>query len=295
MSNSPTAPRITLSADNSQIKMYTKCPYEWYLSKICNLQKKGPINKNLDKGSIFHCLLDFYYKRIALGESRSAAYQSSVHLFQQGYKEKLIPTDLTKEELLFLLDRFYAYHSYWSLNNDYRPAVIDGVPQVEIGFSVPLLDNATCLYVSAGFFVDHKSQSRTYEYYNFDSQWLTYGLAVGCTKCVTNYVGLQQKIDQNTFRRVANTFSLEKLLQYKQYLIDTFHRMAYDLQRRKFRKEFTACARDWGKVCQYADIDEQTDPEGQLITINTFYTTEKERFEPWKLEIINQGQLSEKV
>lgn len=284
--------KLIIRADNSQINTFTSCPRKWYYTNILNLQSKGLRKPALDKGTIFHTLLDFFYRKIGLGASFDEAYKYSIETFQKNFKAGLIPTDLTADEIKFLASRFYHYYSYYSVQGDYKPLTIMGRPQIEVGFSVTLLENSYSLFVLEGkidmitdqhFFVDHKTQSRFYDHYQYDTQLLTYGIATGCTKAVYNYIGLQQKVDPDTFRRLPHGFSKEKLLQYREYLIITFHKMAACIQQNTFPTEYTSCAGKYG-TCQFHLIDEPTNSEERKMNLLAHFTNTQPKWEPWELK-----------
>lgn len=284
--------RITIRADNSQIKEFVYCPRSWYYKYILNLRPKGPMSPYLDKGTIFHHLVDFYYNAIGSGMTADDAYKYTIDLFKRKLKAKEIPTDLSREELIFMASRFYNYYAHYSISGDYMPLIINGKPQVEIGFSIVILDNKYFLFVLEGkidlitqswFFVDHKTQAKRYDHYNYDPQWLTYGIATGCTKVVVNYVGLQQKLDVDTFRRVPFSFTKEKLDQYKEYLQGQFFKMANCIQNQSFPTEYANCGNKYNKVCEYHRIDESVDPSERKLNLLAFYTNNTPKWEPWKL------------
>ena len=284
--------KTTIRADNSQINTFTSCPRKWYYANILNLQSKGAQKPALDKGTIFHALLDFFYRKVALGASFDEAYKYSIETFQRNYKKGLIPSDLSANEIKFLASRFFHYYSYYSVKGDYRPMVVMGRPQIEVGFSITLAETAFYLYILEGkidmitsdhFFVDHKTQSRFYDHYRFDPQLLTYGIATGCTQAVYNYIGLQQKVDTDTFRRLPHKFSAEKLEQYKKYLISVFHKMALCIQQNNFPEEYTACSGKYGP-CQFHVIDEPTNSAERKMNLLATFTNTKPQWQPWELK-----------
>lgn len=289
----PLTPRLILAVDNSQIKQFKSCPRSWYYRYVLNLTHKGPQKKALDMGTLIHGLCDFYYRRQCLGDKPVEAYKYSIFTFEKQYKSGKIVTDLTTDEIKFVATRFFEYHCNYTMQGDFTPLTIHGHPQVEVGFSIPLISNTNFQFVLEGkidlilndfTFVDHKTQGREYEHYTFDTQWLTYGLATSCTKVIVNYIGTQQKILPHTFRRSVHTFTQEKLLSYKQYIIETMYKMANCLQTGHFPTEWTSCAGSWGTVCEYHKIDEPVEVEERRNNLLAYYTTDRPRWSPWEEE-----------
>lgn len=289
-------PRIVLAADNSQISQYLTCPKSWYLKYIKNLSTRDTSRRfvAMDKGTVVHALMDVYYKcrggNMPVNDSLATCYKT----LDAQLAQKKLP-DLSREDIFFIKQRFGLYVGTY-INNDYQPMVINGKPQVEIGFSIPILDNSQYLFVLEGridlidrreMFVDHKSQDRYQTHYPFDTQFLTYSLATGLKLGAVNYFGMQETPNKNTFHRLQLSFSHSHLERWKVRLIDIFKQMAYELyQVRDLGFESNtnevSCKGLFGRACEFHTCCEATDERIQQLILLQQYE-EKPRWEPWAI------------
>lgn len=273
--------QIVLRADASQIKTFIRCPQRWFYEYKMSIKPRGyKASKPLDKGTLLHALLDIYYNNWHI-IGQTAAANLAIR------KAKTV-TQLTPEEIKFCQDRFIQYVGYWKFaNQEFIPAA------VEVGFSKIIHDSPLFLFILEGridlivendkekIFVDHKSQSRVYDHYKFDPQFCSYALALGSSRGIINYIGTQDKVTENTFRRTPLFFSTQQIKIWEEELIDWFRQMAMMLMANKYQKRRTSC-KEGTQECLYTTICEQPNNNLTQIMIKSHYE-EVEPWQPWKI------------
>lgn len=275
--------RVSLAADSSQISDFMKCPRLWYYKYIRNLEFSGA-ERNLafDKGTLVHALFDYYYQRMP-NNPMQIANEAILH-----FRKNVDKLGVPKSDVDLIVSRFMAYSQMYS--NDFQPLIINGKPQVEVGFSVPILDTSTFYFVLEGridlitnqeVFVDHKTQSRKYDHYKFTPQFLTYSLATGLSHGCINYFSLADTVNKDTFRRSLFTVNNDVRERWKKKVIEIFHKMAYCKITGKFDMNEVSCQDNFG-ICQFAKLDEETNPKMVEIIIKQQYR-QREEWKPWRL------------
>jgi hypothetical protein len=279
--------RLALSLDSSQLHLFYECPEKWRLTIQESLQLKGAKTKPLDKGSYMHWILEHYY----CGNSPKESIQFARHKCDEA-KLQLEP-----EERRFLETRFMEYRILYS-DGDMQWVKIEGKPQIEVGFSVPIVDNEYFLFTVEGkidgiaemqagsdliqLFVDHKTQSRQSNLYPKRIQFRTYSLATGLSRGMINYIGLQQKLEQGMIRREVMMFSPALIRAWNNELITQFHKAVQMITSGIFEKRYSSCEGKYGQ-CQFTELCEQMNPEILYIIKEAKYEKRPEWL-PWSQE-----------
>lgn len=276
--------KLVLTLDASQISLFYECQEKWHLQYLKQLQPKERNKLSLDKGTYIHWLLEAHYSKPrstkeCIKIARALAINSD-------------DINLTEETLDFLDSRFMDYRLLYS-EDDYQPVVIDGVPQIEVGFSIPLVDNNEYLFTLEGkidmiaqlrqngttinFFVDHKTQSIKTNLYTRRIQFKTYALATQLNRGMVNYIGLQQELKKDYLRRELFSISDAELVRWRSELIGVFYKAVDCIYNSKFEQNWYSCDGKY-RVCEYHELCEQTQPEiAELIQLSKF-----EKSEPWR-------------
>jgi len=228
--------RLCLALDNSQIMCFLHCNWEWYLRYHEKLKRTSKNTQAMDKGTIVHGLLERFYLRRYLKKSVTESCQYAVHALADRRKE----FSLTDDDFKFLEQRFKEYCTHVPyLGNDFEIASRNGKPGIEIGFSIPLVDNEMFYFVIEGridllakwsnsiCIVDHKTQLQSAELYPYLTQFITYCMVCEVNHAVVNYFGLQKVKNENTFRRQPIRISPQQIKDWKSYLITSFYKMAH--------------------------------------------------------------------
>lgn len=288
--------KFCLNMDSTEISSFRHCPHEWMLSYRRNLQRRRRKTEGMDKGTVIHSLLDPYYFSIGSGQNKQDSQKYAIDTFKKDARE----WKLDREQIFFLITRFSQYCAIYS-GNDFIPIVKNGKPAVEIGFSLPLVDNDQFLFVLEGridaivkqqgliFFVDHKSQSREYEIYDFSIQFMNYSLACGLNRGMINYVGLQKDLKPDEHIRRTPLFFPPNILQrWYKCLVATFFQAAHALLTTSFEQRWEHCGNDgFGRFCQFTKLCEETNQNTREALIQVEYEV-KEKWSPWSLPISKQ-------
>lgn len=285
---------IEIILDASQIEMFETCPKKWYYSYVQNLTTKTP-NSALSTGSYFHEVLKYYYTLIWHGAAPSKsirpALEYGVDLIKNPTESRKWP-EVTKEPQ-FYIDRLRAYF-YANLSDDENMEVIS----VEKGFSWLLYESKHCRYILEGLIdlvtrkvktgitvTDHKTQSRAYDKYFYNHQAANYMIATGAKYFEYNYIGLQDKINENTFNKPIWTPPPGYLEQWKIDVKLVFEQMHSMLSVRPaieyFPRRRTSCQTKFG-ICEFHSICQIPDSSPwQPIVINSKYKEKDEKWKAW--------------
>lgn len=279
---------FSLALDSSQLVDYLTCPTLWYWRNKRLLQSKTLSTTSMDKGSYFHALLEKYYDKIILGANPFDAQRYAITCLTDELK-------LPSETISFLRQRFAQYVISY-LNTDFVPA------KSEQGFSMVLYESSDFYFVLEGridfigrtkdgsqqIFMDHKCQERYHWLYPRSIQFKNYALATGIGTGVINYVGMQQTVNDKTFRREPFTFSRPYLEQWRQRMIRLFFSISHTLMTSQFVSESTsnlsACQNNgWGWPCQFVTLCDEPNEKIREALVSLDFDV-KERWEPWRLK-----------
>ena len=192
-----------------------------------------------DKGTSVHALLDKYYHFKALNPTTSSyvAMDYSKTLFNESKLNYKLGFDKEWEE--FLLQRFTEYVQFYQ-GNDFKVAKTNLLTGTELGFSKILYENDKIVIIIEGridllvedsnfglCFVDHKSQTKFSDLFDYKVQFTTYAWAAETKYGIINYFGLTQKFDGfNTFRRQVVQFQPHIIERWKTKVIEVALKIA---------------------------------------------------------------------
>jgi len=232
--------KTVIVLDSSRIKTYLECPEKYNISYRQH-RRKTWINPQWKKdysgqGTYVHALLETYYNLRALNPSMNSLQHgtAALNLFQS---LKLAPKMKLPPEFETLVNVRFTQYTIKNSLGDYQPLVHNGVPAHEVRFSIKLYEDENVIFILEGridllcrvgvpaygtvkAFIDHKTQERTSEMYEFTPQTLSYALATGFNYGGFNYFGLQQKYDEKTtLHRDFFYIPDWKIKQWKAYII----------------------------------------------------------------------------
>lgn len=291
--------RIVLSIDNTELMDYLHCPKFWYYRRLRNLVKNGngaakilsPSAQGMERGTLVHAILDAYYRNIhKLGESKS--YSHAMDLFES-FADK---SKLDKEDKALVRERMFQYFTFYGQGiNDFKPMLIGGNPQVEIGFSFPIVDTPSHLFLIEGridiitnnnIFTDHKSQKQFKTYGHHNTQFKIYSLATGIRQVCVNCIGLQKEFDKNkTFHRQMFSYNHLELKNFEVWLKRKMFEIAHAKQTMWFEQNMGMCngAYKTGEDCAYLEPCHAL-TDAQRDSFERFQYVQIEKWTPWKLE-----------
>ena len=277
-----------VTLNSTSIVTYLECPRKFQYSAERSLALKGGKYEALDKGELMHHLICRWFE-LRIARDPKPLVTITEELRQLGGRFN----SLEKEDLEFLRQRFYAYTMFWA-DDQARPLVIDGKCAVEIGFSVKIYEDDSFIFILEGrldrvaeqqgiqFILDHKTQSRKHEYHRRRPQFLNYALGAQLSglpinKLSVDYIGLQQTINKDTFRRDMFSYSPGVLEEWKEYLIRRVYMpIACDIG---FMKELGSCEGTWSP-CPFIELCEAPSSRAveELITLKY---EKRERHRSW--------------
>ena len=289
--------KFSLSLDTSQINQFAKCPYAWYLKYVRNLE---PCEKRMVMavGSFMHRMLEDYYMKVWENDSKAMVYTLGKI---KEYREIALSDGLDKDYITLAIERYMAYLIYYE-SFDSRIKICDTYdnekkrPAVEVGFSLPLVDNELFYFVLEGridlicylnntlFWMDHKTQTRRELLSNKSPQCRTYSLALNCNG-IYNYIGMTQEVNKETFKRAMVTQSAREKQVWKQYLIKCFYKVAYAKMTGTFEQNFHACSGAFDRKMYECEFNRLCENDAAIRdNLISIYYKERKKWEPWALE-----------
>lgn len=294
-----------IALDSSQLNQYMKCPLSWAYAYRENLMLTGAARDALDRGSIMHLYLDAFYKikdyhQSDMNNRLSAANSICFKVRETALRE--FP-DMA-EGLPFIEKRFIEYVTYYT-NRDLTPLVNAGVTACELGFSKPLYEDDEYLFLVEGkidllhidqnskemIVVDHKTQSRVNNLYDYRPQVLTYCWAAKCNYFMYNYVGLQEDKNgallknDNLFRRSVISVPDWMLTRWENHMLEIFWEITSveTMKDTNIHKNLGSCAGAFdSSPCQFHYLCETKD-DNMRQHLKAFKYEVRPTWEPWKL------------
>jgi hypothetical protein len=294
-----------ITLDASQIVQYLKCPLSWKLQYVDLLSIVGASEKALNMGTVMHDLLDRFYRIRSSGEdfklaAETAARDFTANLADNKEEWRKIPA-LKEEDITFVVERFmmYVFH-YAATGRDFKVmSAPNGDAGVELGFSKEFRSGKTAsgkkfvfiiegridllakleVYGDELCVVDHKTQSRFNNLYEYSVQFLTYAWAARARYAIINYIGFQAEKDVNKwFRRQPVKITPFMMHRWEKQVERVFYRiLSGDLS-----ENLVSCAGAFGSnPCQYTKLCETESPDMKNSIIKSNYLVGESKWRPW--------------
>ena len=291
---------IEVILDASQIEVFEACPRKWYYDYVLNLTTKHP-NPALSTGSYYHEVLKFYYSnKLALRGALLLAQELANGI--QSIKWPAVAADPK-----FHFERIKNYLMKYRDDDE-----ADEVIAVEQGFSTLLYEDDSRRYILEGMIDwignrkhmgltirDHKTQSRAYEKYEINHQVFNYMSFTGANYFEYNYIGLQDSIGADTFRRLIYKPHPGMLAQWRLDVKRTFdHMFTYltdmeyfdgiseatynkaTIKAERFPRRRAACDTKFG-ICQFHHICQVPDDSKFVPLVMGKYKKKDEIWRAW--------------
>lgn len=296
--------KFVLRLDSSQMEEYLNCPLSWYYRYYENLRHNMSRRKDaVNKGTLIHRLLEVFYRELGKGASRSRAARIA--------QDKFTQEDWSKEfglqqEASFLKMRFSNYVAHY--DGDDLDLLKDekGETGVEVGFSKILRETDQVLFIVEGRFdgitqinnaqawVDHKTQGRMMDLYNYCPQFLTYAWATGYEWGIINYIRMHQEYDKKKTFKKALIYFPKHIVQDWEYRMlkiffeirEVFYEPTLLFQRFWNLRRPNNCAGPFkSNPCQYCHLCE-IDPRDKILldTVKASNYTKVAPWQPWSQE-----------
>lgn len=322
--------KTTLILDSSQISKFLSCPLSHQLAYEENLELSGEVREDFAMGTYGHKLLEIYYKNKALGLESGIAASKALnfnideqtckcghdveHHLGEEHIDRICsvpalidPKDcgcqqfepirfpLADKTRVSVRERFELYWMKY-MRGDFTPEILNGEPQIEKGFSYPLLDTPDRLYVLEGridfigsqqgtrLFMDHKWQGRSRALYKKDIQFRNYALVTGCSLGFINYVRLKKEIDDTIFERAPINFNALERDYWKDELIGIYDEIAAIKNMAEhggqMPKNRASCSGKFGYPCEFTKLCDEINPSARENLKKSYYHIKKE-WKPW--------------
>lgn len=285
---------IEVILDASQIEVFEACPKKWYYDYVLNLTPKHP-NPALSTGSYYHEILKYYY-------SNKLDLRGALLLAQElanGPENNKWPA--VGAEPQFHYERLKNYLIKYRDEDE-----TDEIIAVEQGFSTLLYEDNDRRYILEGMIDyigirkhmgltirDHKTQSRAYEKYEINHQVFNYMSFTGANYFEYNYIGLQDKITDATFRRLIYKPHPGMLEQWRTDVRRTFDQMFEyrlecegetwgkdKLESNDFPRRRAACDGKFG-ICQFEHICQVPDNSEYVGMVMSKYKQKDMAWKAW--------------
>ena len=217
--------------NSTAIVHFLECPRKYNYASVQALAPKGVFSEAMGKGEIFHHLICKYWQ-LKL-EKHPKPFLAITEELRNKREEFAY---ISNEDLDFLRQRFFAYSIFWE-SDPARPLVMEGKLAIEIGFSVKIYEDDENIFILEGrldriatqqgidFLLDHKTQSRKSTYHWRRPQFMNYILGaqiqgMPINKLMVDYIGLQQTIGKDTFRRDMFQYPPSAIKEWHNYIIE---------------------------------------------------------------------------
>lgn len=294
----------TIILDSTQITAFYACPQMWKYQYDDHISLTGELSEAIVAGSMMHKMLEIYYTM--RDTDKIQAVRSAI-----GFNPDLEPDPTQYPRTQELRDRCtkrftdyiinYSQHDF-EISTIPKPtiAIVDGLPVdvviqeplIEKGFSYKLYEDSQYLFILEGridligstngthFWSDHKTQMTRSELLTSSVQFKNYSLATGLNLGIINYIRMAQKIDQNTFQRVAVSFSSLDMRHWRLELIELYKHVALAKQSNHYFMNRDSCLNKYRSTCQYLQLCEEYNPQTKLALINLDYKVVP-AWKPW--------------
>lgn len=283
---------IEVILDASQLELFESCPRKWYYSQVLNLTTISPYSP-FDIGSYYHSVIAHYYTMLKRTKSLSEALRSACDFAAQDTLLKKYHIN-DPDERIFHRRRLMDYINYYAHEDESLEIIA-----IESGFSYLLYEDENCRYILEGLIdlitingplglivMDHKTQSRKDDRWEFNHQVCNYLNFTKADYFVYNYIGLQQNLPKDGFRRVIYKPPEGMLEQWLKEVLRTFDEMynyvaAHGIpELREFPRRRAACDSSKYGLCQYHKLCSIPDNSRFQNAVLSAYKT-KEQWRAW--------------
>ncbi len=239
--------KLTIVANSHAVSDFS-CPARYQFSQIRGIEP-AKTNRPFLRGTVITELLSYYYQAKINGTFKATTCLDAIDLI-------LDPSELSDEDKTLIGKRYLQYWKFYK-NETWKPSIaekcglFDNSSNTGTGFSKVLYEDEHVLFVYEGepdlivstgpfsgpnLVVDHKSQSRKKDLFDFSIQFRGYCWATGINDFCINYFGLQEKPayfngdSKAYFSRKMITYSKKHLEMWKTDMIATYFRILEAVQ-----------------------------------------------------------------
>lgn len=264
--------KFTLTLNSHSLSTFQNCEEAYRLREVEHLELDAEYYP-FTRGALISKILELWY----LAKQKKYNLEKLERLEMRLFKSVARNKSLKNGDGMALGSRLMQYFE------KYRNESYD-ILGVEKGFSKILYEDSHVLFIYEGRPdlivnfgknygigpVDHKSESRRFDLYAFQNQFMGYCWALETTLGMINYIGLQtDSKDGEVLRRSTFNFTQAQIDQWKNDTIKWYSRVMRSI----VSKSYTRSWRCEGKysLCPYTQICEQPNQNTKLIKIRDFY------------------------
>lgn len=248
-----------------------------------NLNKVTPTKAApLDKGTLGHTGLEYYYKAL----KEKVNFQEATNAAVAGMQFAANESDLASDEVGRMIEVVVEYLNFWRLR-DSQLEIID----VEAPFSYILFEDDDIRIIMTGkidllvndypnytnLVIDHKFYSRDYPVYRLKHQFQNYAIASGNNFVLVDKIGMQTSLKpEQKYKRVPLSYDPLILDEWKSDVIHTVNRYLECVAENTWTRNLTSCDK-YNRLCEYYEICDSSGVEAKLYKLNANFNTA----EPW--------------
>lgn len=258
-----------------------------------NLVQKGGKSNSLECGSLVHTILEFYYKALIQGTSRTDAiaigYEAG-NEYARGYhpdnkyitdKEEVgmitTPDDSDKWNIgrNFVFDTMAQYFDFWQ-NDTFTPLHVEHVlgkviyEDEELRVLWKAKFDLIADFQTGIIPADHKTMKQRRDTQSLNNQFMGQCVLTNSRQVMINKIGFQSSLKPHEkFMRVLIPYSADRLHEWTQDIVPHYARMlhAYTVAE-YFPPQFTHCENKYG-VCNFKEVCEgDRNMRAEILRIN---------------------------
>jgi len=268
--------KFTLVLNSHSLTSFQNCEEKYRLREVEHLELDKPYYPFV-RGAIISKALQIWYMAKKKSYSDEELEKIEMFLFKRLTRSKDLNSLGPKGDGLAIGSRLMQYFEKYRHEN-YE------ILAVEQGFSKILYEDKNVLFIYEGRPdlvvnfgrnfghgpIDHKSESRRFDLYSFQNQFLGYCWAMDSTMGLINYIGLQTDgKDGDVLRREAFNFLPSQIEQWKQDTIRWYSRIMRTIVSSTYLRSWR-CEEKYS-LCSYTKICEQPNERTKLIQIRDYY------------------------
>ena len=250
----------------------TACMRKYHYS-----QNYQPMEKSdkLQRGSLFHSILETYYRSIQEGMDKSAAVELSIAKARDSY----INMDLDIGICEWVIKSFRAYADVYQNDNWEILAVEEPFSKVmyEDDKYRVIYEGRVDLYVKDGgvsYPVDHKTTESFYTPVALNTQYQGTAWAFNTDKVLENQIGMQKTYtDEKRLKRYILNYDRSVVAEFAQWTAIKAIRLHQRIEENDLEPDFSQC-----RYCQFKKVC-MTTPDNRQWILDTQFEKRTERYD----------------